>query len=157
MMKIKKAKVTDIKQIHKLIYGYSKQGLMLYRPSLEIEHNIRDYFVCKSGSKIVGSVALRVWNKKSSEIYALAVGSEYTGKKIGTNLVKSCIKEAKKLEVSSIFTLTFKHDLFIKIGFKKINLKGLPKVIFTEKTVNVDKAYGLKLWCKREYMEEIDD
>ncbi|MFH1783932.1 MAG: GNAT family N-acetyltransferase [bacterium] len=145
MMKIKKAKLTDVKQIHKLIYEYSKKGLMLYRPSLEVEHNIRDYFVCKSGSKLVGCAALRVWNRKSSEIYAVAVDSEYTGKKIGTNLVKNCIKEAKKLEVCSIFTLTFKHDLFIRVGFKKTNLKGLPRVIFTEKTVNVDKAYGLKL------------
>lgn len=144
MMKIKKAKLKDVNQIHKLISRYSKQGLMLYRPSLEIEHNIRDYFICKSGSKVVGCAALRIWNRKSSEIYALAVNYGYTGKKIGTNLVKSCIKEAKKLEVDSIFTLTFKHDLFVKLGFKKLNLKDLPKIIFTEKTVNVDKAYGLK-------------
>ena len=144
-MKIEKAGLRDVGEIHNLINRYSKQGLMLYRPSLEIEHNIRDYFICRLASRLVGCIAIRIWNRKSSEIYALAVSSEYTGKKIGTNLVKTCIKEAKKLEVASIFTLTFKHDLFIKVGFRKINLKDLPKVIFTEKTVNVDKAYGLKL------------
>ncbi len=144
-MKIEKAKLPDAKEIHNLINKYSKKGLMLYRPLAEIEHNIRDYFVCGMNNKIVGCVALRIWNKKSSEIYALAVNSDYTGKKIGTNLIKSCIKEAKNLNVESVFTLTFKHDLFVRRGFQKINLRDLPKVIFTEKTVNIDKAYGMKL------------
>lgn len=144
-MKIEKAALKDVKEIHNLIGKYSKKGLMLYRPSLEIEYKIRDYFVSRVNNKMVGCVALRVWNRKSSEIYALAVSADYTGQQIGTNLIKSCINEAKKLGVDSLFTLTFKHDLFIRLGFEKINLRDLPKVIFTEKTVNVDKAYGMKL------------
>jgi N-acetylglutamate synthase-like GNAT family acetyltransferase len=44
-----------------------------------------------------------------------------------------------------VFTLTFRPSLFDKLKFKKIKVKSLPKIIFTEKTVNVNKAYGLKL------------
>ena len=145
MFKIEKATLKDVGEIHKLIGKYAQKGFMLYRPVLEIEYKIRDYFVCRVKNKVVGCVALRVWNKRSSEIYALAVDSDYTGQHIGTNLIKNCINEAKKLKVESVFTLTFKQDLFGRLGFKKINLRDLPKVIFTEKTVNIDKAYGMKL------------
>jgi amino-acid N-acetyltransferase len=145
MLKIEKATVKDVKAIHDLISTYSKKGFMLYRPTLEIEYKIRDYFVCRAKNKVVGCVALRVWNKSNAEIYALAVNADYTGQKIGTNLIKRCIHEAKALCLPSLFTLTFKQDLFMRLGFKKINLRNLPRVIFTEKTVNADKAYGMKL------------
>jgi len=144
-MKIRKATLKDVKAINKLINNYSQKGLMLYRPCAEIEHNIRDYFVCEFKNKIIGSCALRIWNKKSSEVYALAVKSEYLNKRIGSRLIRECIKEAKKFGVESIFTLTFRRSLFEKLGFRKINLRDLPKIIFTEKTVDVDKAYGIKL------------
>jgi hypothetical protein len=35
--------------------------------------------------------------------------------------------------------------MFTKIGFKKIGISRLPKAIFTEKTVDVDKAYGTEV------------
>jgi amino-acid N-acetyltransferase len=67
------------------------------------------------------------------------------GEGIGTKLIQECISEAKKIEVPFVFTLTFRPSLFDKLKFKKIKVKSLPKIIFTEKTVNVNKAYGLKL------------
>ena len=144
-MKIRKATLKDVKEINKLTDNYSRKGLMLYRSCAEIERNIRDYFVGEFKTKVIGSCSLRIWGKKGSEIYALAVKSEYINKRVGSRLIKECIKEAKKLGVESIFTLTFKGSLFEKFGFKKINPKDLPRVIFTEKTVDVDKAYGMEL------------
>jgi len=145
-MKIRSATLKDVKKINRLIDNYSKQGLMLYRPSIEIERNIRDYFVCELKNKVIGSCALRVWNRRSAEIYALAVSPRHTGKEIGSKLIKECVKEARRLGVESIFTLTFRDKLFVRFGFKKISIRDLPKVIFTEKTVNVDRALGIKLY-----------
>lgn len=144
-IKVQKATLHDVKEIHALISKYAGKGFMLYRTIAEIEYKIRDYFVCKIDNKVIGCSALRVWNMKSSEIYALAVSSHFTGKQIGTRLVKVCIKEAKKLGVKNVITLTFKHEMFSKMGFEKATLRSLPRIMFTEKTVNVDKAYGLKL------------
>lgn len=144
-IKIKKAKLEDAKQICALINKYSKKGLMLYRPVSEIEYKIRDYFVCRIDDKVIGCVAFRIWNKKSSEIYALAVDSNYAGKGIGSKLIESCLIDAKNIGVNFVFTLTFRDSMFAKIGFKKIGISRLPKVIFTEKTVDVDKAYGIEI------------
>ena len=114
MIKIEKAKIEDVKEIHKLIDQYSKKGMMLYRFPADIEQKIRDYFVCKVDNKIVGCIALRVWNHRSAEICSLVVDQGYLGKKIGTKLVKSCIIDAKKLKMPFVFALTFRHgNLFL--------------------------------------------
>ena len=78
-MKLQKATIKDIKAIHNLIEEYSKKGLMLYRHKAELEKHIRDYTIFKD-KKILGCCALRVWDQKSAEIYALAVDEKQIGK-----------------------------------------------------------------------------
>ena len=118
---------------------------MLYRPTTEIEYRIRDYFMYKLKGEIIGCIAFRVWNKKSSEIYALAVDPRCLGKGVGRKLIKSCVIDAKKIGVQLIFALTFRGSLFTKFGFKKIGINSLPRIIFTEKTIDADKAFGLRV------------
>jgi len=144
-MKITNATLEDINSIHDLIYSNAMKGLMLYRTREEIAYRIRDYFVCREGKRAVGCTGLKIWDKNSGEIYALAVDPKYTGKGIGRSLVKACMKDAKALKLQRIFALTYRQEMFIKLGFKKLVLRDLPKKIFTEKTVNVDRAYGMKL------------
>jgi amino-acid N-acetyltransferase len=141
-IKIKKAVLSDVREIHNLIKKYAERGLMLYRYKGQIERNIRDYLVARADGILVGCCALRVWEKSGAEIYALAVKEKLSGNGIGTKLVKSCIKEAKKLGLPFVFTLTFRAGMFERLGFKKITFGSLPRVIFSEKTVDVDKAYG---------------
>jgi amino-acid N-acetyltransferase len=144
-MAISKATLDDSKGIHNLVLRYAKKGMMLYRPRDQIEHHIRDYFVCKESGKIVGCVGLRMWNRDAAEIYALAVAPDRTERGKGSRLIKRCIGEARKLKAKSVFTLTFKKSLFINAGMRKLTLKHLPRVVFTEKTVDMEKAYGMRL------------
>ena len=144
-MKITNATLGEVDSIHNLIYKNAMKGLMLYRTKEEIAYHIRDYFVCNGKGKAIGCVGLKIWDKNSGEIYALAVDPKYTGKGIGRKLVKECIKEAKSLKLPKIFSLTYRQEMFLKLGFKKLALRDLPKKIFTEKTVNVDRAYGMGL------------
>jgi len=143
--KIDRATLDDVKAIHNIIKRNAKKGLMLYRHTAEIERNIRDYFVYRYSGIVHGCVGLRIWDKKSAEIYALAVSPDKRGNGIGTKLIKKCIKDAKKLKVSLIFTLTFRSNLFCRLGFEKTTFGSLPRIIFTEKTVDLDKAYGLNI------------
>jgi len=144
-LKFEKLSLKDIKQIHDIIEKYARKGFMLYRTREKIAQNSREYFVCKEKNKVIGCVGLKIWDEKSAEIYALAVDEEYMNRGIGTKLIKECIKEAKKIGVRFVFTLTFKKNLFMNLGFKKINIDNLPKVVFTEKTIDEQKAYGMRL------------
>jgi len=145
-IKIRKARLKDVKQIHGLVNGYSRKGLMLARPVSYIETKIRDFFVCTCDGNVMGCVALKIWNKEWAEIIALVVHSKYQGRGMGLELTKACILDAKVIGIRYVLMLTFQHDLAEKSGFTKMNgLKNIPEVVFTEKTVNVDKAYMLDI------------
>jgi amino-acid N-acetyltransferase len=144
-LKVRKAVLDDVPEIYNIIRKYSRKGFMLFRHKSEIAQHIRNYFVGVDKDKVIACCALRVWDEKSAEIYALAVKEEYMGLGFGTRLVKLCLKDAKTLKLPFVFTLTFRPSLFKRLGFDKIKINHLPRIIFTEKTVDVDKAYGLYL------------
>jgi len=64
----------------------------------------------------------------------LAVDRDWRGKKIGTKIVKNCIKEGKKLGITKIFALVIKEnlDFFKNLGFEKIKKTKLPQKIWQE-------------------------
>lgn len=144
---IRKAKMQDSRTINELVWGYAKDGLMLSRPIAYINPRIRDFFVCADNKgAVVGCVALKVWNGEWAEIIALAVHQDYKKMGIGLRLVSSCIADAEALGIKNVFILTFEHDLAIKSGFTKVDdISILPEIVFTEKTVNVDKAYTMNI------------
>lgn len=128
-----------------LIENYAKEGLMLHRSLEEIEKDENNYFVCTIDNEVAGCIALKDWDGANSEIYAFAVNSKHIGKGIGSKLIDECIIEANKKEIKLLFALTFRGKMFIKKGFKKIEANSLPDIVFTEKTVKIDKAYGMNI------------
>ena len=63
---IRKAKVTDVKNIQKLINYHAKRDKMLPRSLNELYENIRDFFVYTDGAKIYGACALHIdWEDRS--------------------------------------------------------------------------------------------
>ncbi len=140
---IRKAKISDVVPIKKIIDFYAKEGIMLFRPIYEIYGNIRDFFVAEEKNKIVGCCALHVLGKEYhpgqkgsvlAEVRSLAVLRQHHGEGIGTKLVKKCFSEAQEMEIDKLFTLTTqKNASFFKgIGFKKINKSKLPQKIWQE-------------------------
>ena len=80
---IRKAKVTDIKSIQKLINYYARRDKMLPRSLNELYENIRDFFVYAEGAKVYGACALHIDWEDLSEIKSLAVApSAYTKKSL---------------------------------------------------------------------------
>lgn len=145
MITIQKAKISDAQKIKELVDPYAKEGLMLSRPIYEIYENIRDFSVAVVKGKVIGCYALHIFGKEYrpgdkkgglvlAELRALTVVKTWQGRKIGTKMVKSCIKEGEKLGVTRFFTLTVKEnlDFFKKFGFKRIKKINLPQKIWQE-------------------------
>ncbi|MBL7150915.1 N-acetyltransferase [Candidatus Microgenomates bacterium] len=143
MVIIRKAKISDAYKIKKIIDFYARREIMLFRPIYAIYSNIRDYFVAQLNRKVVGCCALHILGKEYrpgrresvlAEIKSLAILEKYQGKRIGTRLAKKCIREAKKMEINKIFTLTIEENVgfFKKLGFKEIKKTELPQKIWQE-------------------------
>ncbi|MFH0763830.1 MAG: N-acetyltransferase [Candidatus Omnitrophota bacterium] len=129
---IRKANVTDVKQIQKLVNYYAKRERMLPRSLNELYENIRDFYVYAEGRKVYGACALHVDWEDLSEIKSLAVSRSKTGKGMGRKLLEHCLMEAKMLKLKKVFALTYIPEFFEQFGFSIIDKKELPHKIWSE-------------------------
>jgi len=132
VIKIEKACISDVSQMHHLINYFADKDEMLARPLSEIYENIRDYFVVREGDEVIACVALHIMWEDLAEIKSLAVakGSQQQG--IGNELVKACLEEAERLGLNTIFCLTYKPGFFERVGFSQIDKMELPHKVWTE-------------------------
>jgi len=129
---IRKARIDDIKPVHRLINEFAKRGRMIPRALNDLYENIRDISVCEDGGEIKGVCALHILWEDLAEVRSLAVRQDAQSSGIGGRLVKTCVKEAGKLGIRSIFALTYHPDFFKKLGFKDIDKAKLPQKIWGE-------------------------
>lgn len=131
---IRKALITDVKEIHSLLQLYSKQGLMLGRPLSRIYDHLRDFFVYvdETGGNMGGFCALQICWENMAEIRSLAVHPDFTGRHIGQKLVAASLDEARQMGIGKVFTLTYQDKFFAKQGFKVIDNSELPLKIWSD-------------------------
>ena len=132
MSTVERARIQDVPQIHRLINYFADRDEMLPRSLSEIYENIRDYFVCRQGERVVACAALHVIWSDLAEIRAVAVAREYQKKGIGTMLVETCLKEAESLGIPTVFCLTYQPAFFEKFGLSQIDKMEMPRKVWTE-------------------------
>ncbi|MBI2934263.1 MAG: N-acetyltransferase [Chloroflexi bacterium] len=130
--RIERAKVTDVPDMHRLINFFAQRDQMLARPLSELYENVRDFYVARHEGKVVACVALHVSWCDLAEIKALAVEQDKQKTRIGSALVKACLKEARQLGMPTVFCLTYKPEFFQKLGFKRVDLDQLPRKVWGE-------------------------
>ena len=132
MNQVEKARIRDAPQMQKLINYFADKGDMLARSLSDIYENIRDYFVVRQGEQVIACAALHVNWSDLAEVKSLAVAKESQQQGIGNQLVEACLREAKKLEIPTVFCLTYKVTFFEQLGFSQIDKGELPHKIWAE-------------------------
>jgi len=131
-LKIKKAKISDIRQIHKFVNEFARKEEMLPRSLNDLYENMRDIYIYEDKGKMKGVCALHVLWEDLAEIRSLAVSKDAQGKGVGRRLLKVCLKEAKQLGLKRVFALTYQPEFFRKAGFKDVDKTKLPQKIWGE-------------------------
>ena len=129
-MKIRKAKISDLKQVHRLINDFAKIDQMIPRALNELYETLRDFVVCEIDGEICGVCALHIMWEDLAEIRSLAVSRRFQKKGVGKQLVRHCLKEAKALGIKRIFALTYQPEFFVKLGFRVTAKSSLPQKIW---------------------------
>ncbi len=129
-MKIRKAKISDLKQVHRLINDFAKREQMIPRSLNELYETLRDFVVCDIDGNVCGVCALHIMWEDLAEIRSLAVDKGHQKRGIGKNLIRQCLKEARALGVKRIFALTYSPDFFKKMGFNDTDKSCLPQKIW---------------------------
>jgi amino-acid N-acetyltransferase len=134
-MNIRKARTGDIKAIHRLLGYFADKGLLLPRSLSELYEHLRDFYVFEDGSHashILGVCGLGICWENLAEVKSLAVDEAHQNNQLGTNLVETCLEEAKMLGLEKVFTLTYAPDFFARMGFKRIDKSVLPHKIWAD-------------------------
>jgi amino-acid N-acetyltransferase len=129
-LKIRKAHISDIKEIQKLVNEFARKEQMIPRSMNELYENVRDFVVAEEKDGIVGACALHVLWDDLAEVRSLAVKKEFQKKGIGRKMVRSCIKEAKGLGIKRVFVLTYQPEFFKQMNFKDTDKASLPQKIW---------------------------
>ena len=129
---IRKARITDVREMARLIEEFAKEGVMLHRPLTDLYDNIRDFYIYEEEGHIQGACALHVCWEDIGEIKSLAVRGKAAGRGIGRRLVEACIEEARELALPKLFALTYQPAFFAKMGFKEIDKGILPHKVWGE-------------------------
>ena len=129
---IRKAHLTDVRKIQRLVNFYAKKDEMLPLSLNDLYDKIRDFYVYEQKGRIVGCGALHISCEKLGEIRSLAVQKGRQKKGIGMRIVKECIKEARGLGLEKVFVLTYKPEYFRHFGFENIDKYQLPHKVWTD-------------------------
>ena len=127
---IRKATIPDVKEIHRLLLDYARDGLLLSRSLSELYESLRDFYVYEVDGRVVGTAALNICWEDLAELRSLAVHPDYNGRGVGRDLVAACLEEARRLGLRRVFALTYKQAFFEKQGFSLIEKSQLPHKIW---------------------------
>ena len=131
---LRKARIGDVKIIHRMINHSSGKGEMLPRSLMDIYGSLRDFFIYfdESQQAIAGICAMNIIWENLAEVRSLRVEEEYRNKGIGKKLVEACISEAITLQLFRIFTLTIKPEFFKRLGFREVAMSTLSEKIWSD-------------------------
>ena len=129
---VEKASINDVPQMHKLVNQFADKGEMLARSLSELYENIRDYFIVRDGERVIACAALHVNWSDLAEIRSVAVAEDMQGKGVGTRLIRACLRDAERLDIETVFCLTYKPGFFERLDFAKVDKMELPQKVWNE-------------------------
>ncbi len=128
----RKARFSDVEEIHKLVNDYATQGLMLARSRNVLYETLREFILAEDEGRVVGVGALHLIWDELAEVRTMAIAPEYKGKGVGRKIVETLIEEGRVLGVRQIFALTYQPGFFGKLGFKELPKENLPHKVWKE-------------------------
>lgn len=129
---IRKARMSDIREIHALLLTSSADGLLIPRSLVALYGHLRDFYVVEDNSKIIGCGAMSILWENLAEVRSLAVKQEMRRKGCGRMLVQACIEETKELDIHRLFALTYQIPFFHALGFRTVEKDMLPQKVWMD-------------------------
>lgn len=135
-MQLRKARITDVKGIHRLIMDTSSDdGLVLPRSYNQLYSHLRDFFVMVDETRedeVLGCCALAISWENLAEVRSLVVAREVRGHGLGRRLVEAGLSDAVTLGIYRVFVLTNTPDFFRHMGFSEVSKDTLPQKVWSD-------------------------
>lgn len=130
---LRNALVRDMKAVHGLLLGAAGAGQLLPRSLSDLYSHTRDFVVLlDADGELGGCCALSVVWEDLAEIRSLFVREDLRGQGLGRVLTETCLEAARDLGVHRVFTLTYRTDVFSRLGFVQVGKDVLPQKIWAD-------------------------
>ncbi len=129
---VRKARMADVEAIYALVTEYSRRQILLPRSRADLYESLRDFLIARQSGKVVGCGALAIQWDDLAEIKSLVVAASCQGRGIGQRVVRACLAEAQRLDISRVFVLTTTPAFFEGLGFEQVPRESLPHKIWAD-------------------------
>ena len=130
---VRKAQIKEVPEIRRFLAEFALDGSILPRTMADLYGQLRDYFVYRGEQgALLGVIALHVCWAGLGEIRSLAVLPEHQKRGIGSQLVQTCLSEARTLGLAEIFLLTLRPEFFQRFGFRVVSREDLLPIVWAD-------------------------
>lgn len=118
----------DVPEVLQLMEPFMTKGALVKRTAADLDERLADYAVYEVDGTIHGCGALHRYSGHMGEIAGIAVDEAYASLGIGQKIVSYLQEKAARMKLRQVFVLTtLTADWFYKLGFKKADVRLLPK------------------------------
>jgi len=129
---IRPATINDVPGMADVINSHAERGKMLFKSYAQLYEALRDFAVYELDGEVVGVCGLAIIWADLAEVRSLAVNETFRGKGIGSDLVRWCIEEARRLRIRRLMSLTYEQRFFEKLGFEVVSKESLPLKVWSD-------------------------
>ena len=129
---LRRAEISDVPSIARLMADFVAQGVLLPRPVGELYQCIREFHVATIAGEVVACGALRLLWGDLGEVRSLAVRPDQRGKGMGAAIVDAVVADARSLGLPRVIALTREVPFFESCGFTQAERDSLPRKVWTD-------------------------
>lgn len=132
MVTIRKAVLSDVPELFKMINHYAKERVMLPRPMVELYENVWEFTVAEEDGRILGCGALKFYSDELAEVRSLCVAPGLSNRGLGCAISESLLDEAERYGLKTVFALTVVPAFFAKLGFAEVPRERFPTKVWRD-------------------------
>ncbi|MGS2722187.1 argininosuccinate lyase [Porticoccus sp. GXU_MW_L64] len=138
-MSVRRARMSDVEKIHRLVDYWAGQGEILPRSQENIIHDVQNFVVAEINGEVVGCASLYIYQKGLAEIRSVVVDKEFHRQGQGKALVQYLLEFANQMELKTVIVLTYIPSYFSALGFGLIDKSSLADNIIEDSDPGSDK------------------
>jgi amino-acid N-acetyltransferase len=132
LLTIRKAKLGDVPDLHRLINHYAGERIMLPRTLTDLYENVWEFTVAEEEGKLAACGALKLYSQEIAEIRSLCVDAALKSKGIGREVMERLLDEAESFGLKTVFALTVAPAFFGKLGFREVPRERFPTKVWRD-------------------------